>query len=226
MTEKIEERADAPTEADEPTPKAKPSKAERLEAKAARLREAEERRAAAVGTAPTPRRWVIGTAVLGAVTTVLVAALVVALLAWQHQRDTSHGWRAAWQQQRDGGAARTSAVAAAKSFALDFGSYDYRSLDTHFKEVAALMTPGFRKSFLATSTKLTSTFEQFKTHVTARIEGSGLTSASPSRAVAVVFLDQTVHTSQSSTPRLDRNRLEIHLVRGGDKWLVSKLLAK
>jgi hypothetical protein len=35
-----------------------------------------------------------------------------------------------------------------------------------------------------------------------------------------------VRTSQSSTPRVDRNRLEIHLVQQDGKWLVAKLLAK
>ena len=42
----------------------------------------------------------------------------------------------------------------------------------------------------------------------------------------IIFLDQTVHTSQSSTPRIDRNRLEVDLVKTDGEWLVSKLLAK
>jgi hypothetical protein len=38
-----------------------------------------------------------------------------------------------------------------------------------------------------------------------------------------VFLDQTVTTSQSKTPRIDRDRLIVTLVRTGDTWLISKL---
>jgi Mce-associated membrane protein len=192
----------------------KPTKAEKLEAKAARLREAAERRAAdtAAGRPPQRRGFVIATAVLAVVCAALVALLLVLYFSWQDQRDKT--------------SARDDAVAAAKSFALDFGAYDYQHLDTEFQEVAQKMTPGFAKSYLQTSDKLKPTFEQYKTQVTAHIQGWGVTSSSTSKATVIVFLDQTVHTSQSTTPRIDRNRLEIDLVHTGGKWLVSKLLAK
>jgi Mce-associated membrane protein len=196
------------------TGRPKPTKAERLEAKAARLRSAEERRAAdaAAGRAPKPVGLMVATGVLAGVVAALVALLLVLYFSWQHQRDEN--------------SARDDAAAAAKSFALDFGAYDYQHLDTEFQEVAHRMTPDFARSYLSTSDKLKPTFEQYKTQVTARIQGWGVTSSSTSGATVVVFLDQTVRTSQSSTPRIDRNRLEIHLVHSGGKWLVSKLLAK
>jgi Mce-associated membrane protein len=230
MAEKLEELRDARPDSEESTePKVKLSKAERLEAKAARIRESEERRAAEVTAGerrPAPRGLVITTAVLGALVAALVAALVVALVSWQGQRDASHAWRGTWQHSRDANAARTEAVAAAKTFALDFGAYDYRHLDSDFSEVAARMTPDFRNSYLQSTEQLKPTFLQYKTQVTARIQGFGITSASPSNATVVVFLDQTVRTSQSSAPRIDRNRLEIQLVHRDGKWLVAKLLAK
>jgi Mce-associated membrane protein len=192
----------------------KPTRAEKLEAKAARLRVADERRAAdaAAGRPPRPRGFVIATGVLGVVVAGLIALLLILYFSWQHQRDEN--------------AARDAAAAAARSFALDFGAYDYQHLDTEFQEVAQKMTPDFARSYLSTSDKLKPTFVQYKTQVTARIQGWGVTSASTSKATVVVFLDQTVHTSQSSTPRIDRNRLEIQLVHSDGKWLVAKLLAK
>jgi Mce-associated membrane protein len=202
-----------------PTPPAstrrpKPTKAEKLEAKAARLRVEDERRAAdtAAGRAPQRVGFVISTAVLGVVAAALLALLVVLFFSWHHQRDVN--------------SARDDAVAAAKSFALDFGAYDYQHLDTEFQEVAQKMTPDFAKSYLDTSEKLKATFVQYKTQVTARIQDWGVTSASTSKATVIVFLDQTVRTSQSSTPRIDRNRLEIQLEHTDGKWLVAKLLAK
>jgi Mce-associated membrane protein len=207
------------TEDADETAKPKLSKAERLEAKAARVREAEERRAARTADAvaagergPAPRGLVIATAVLSVVSAALVAVLIVGYVSWQHQRDVND--------------ARASALKAAKSFAVDFGSYDYRHLDTEFREVAARMTPDFAKSYLETSDKLKPTFVQYKTQVVARIQGYGVTSVSASKATVVIFLDQAVQTSQSSTPRIDRNRLELHLVKESGKWLVKKLLAK
>lgn len=202
---------DDDTEPDRP----KPTKAERLEAKAARLREAEQRRAeqaAAGGTQPASKAWVLATAVLSVLVAGLVVVLVLGYLSWQHQRHVD--------------AARKDAVQAAKTFAVDFGSYDYRHLDTDFREVASRMTPGFAKSYVETSDKLKSTFLQYKTQVTAQIQGYGVTSAGTSKATVVVFLDQTVRTTQSSTPRVDRNRLQIDLVHQHGKWLVKHMLAK
>lgn len=196
----------------------KPTKAERLEAKAARLREAAERRATQ-GPAPRPTAWVMTTVVLGAVCAGLIALTVVVFLSRQHEKDVANNLRSKDTTHAD-------VVEVAKTFALDFGSYDYRHLDTDFSEVATRMTPSFAKSYTETSNRLKATFLQYKTQVTARIQGYGLTSATKNRAVVVVFLDQTVKTTQSSTARVDRNRLEVDLVRVKGKWLVAKLLAK
>jgi Mce-associated membrane protein len=216
MTEETEEATTSDTVA---PPNPKPTKAERLEAKAARLREAEEQRAAraaeaaATGRPAPPRRGLlIATALLSALCAALIALLLVVFVAWQHQRQVN--------------SARNRALAAAKTFAIDFGSYDYRHLDADFREVATRMTASFAKNYTETSNRLKPTFVQYKTQVTAQIQGYGVTSASSSAATVVVFLDQRVLTSQSTTARIDRNRLEIHLVRQHGKWLVQKLLAK
>jgi Mce-associated membrane protein len=221
MTEKLDDRSDAAPEATEPgeqktEQKTRLSKAERLEARAARLREAEERRAAQAAAIPDraqrSRALVIALSVLSAVTAALVTLLVITFVSWNHQRDVN--------------SARTRATEAAKTFALDFGSYDYRHLDADFHEVATRMTANFAKHYIDSSTRLEPTFVQYKTQVSARIKGVGVTSVSSSRAVVIVLLDQTVRTSQSSTPRLDRNRLEVHLVHERGKWLVQQLFAK
>jgi Mce-associated membrane protein len=205
------------------------TKAQRLEARAARLREAEQRRAAdaAAGKPVPPRGLVIALAALTAVAVALAALLVVTFIGWKHRGDTID------RDQSRLAAARAAsvqgqkpAITAAEQFAVDFGTYDYQHLDADFSEVAKKMTTGFAKSYTATSSQLKPTLTQYKTQVTARIQGVGLTSSSGNRAVVVVFLDQTVKTSQSSTPRIDRNRLEVHLVHVKGQWLIAKLLAK
>jgi len=209
----------------------KPTRADKLEAKAARIRLQQERLAAdaAAGRLSDRQPFVIATVVLAVVAAALAALLLVTFLAWQDAKDSKAKAAAIGgvSAAPDLSAPTTAAaLATAKAFAIDFGSYDYQHLDTEFQEVAKRMTPSFAHSYLQTSEKLKPTFEQYKTQVTAQIQGFGVTSASPTAAVVVVFLDQTVRTSQTSTPRIDRNRLEIHLVYTGGKWLVSKLLAK
>jgi Mce-associated membrane protein len=221
--------AEDPKPRPRPRPKPKPTKAERLEAKAARLRAAEERRNAdaTAGKSVASRGMVIAVAALTALAVVLAALLVVTFVGWTHRGDTIERDRARIAAAQAASVrGQNPAITAAKNFALDFGSYDYRHLDADFTEVAKKMTTGFAKSYTQTSNQLKPTLTQYKTQVTARIQGFGLTSSSRDRAVVVIFLDQTVKTSQSSTPRIDRNRLEVHLVRSKGTWLVAKLLAK
>jgi Mce-associated membrane protein len=206
-------------EVGQPPSGVKLTKAARLEARAARLREAEERRAekqraaqpAGVEPAPT-RGLLIATVLLAVLSAGLIVVLVIGYFSWQHQRDLTN--------------ARAGALKAGKAFALDFGAYDYRSLDADFKKVTTGMTAKFAKDYTDTSSKLKPTLVQYKTRVTSSLQGAGVTSASTTRATVVVFLDQTVNTSQSSVPRIDRNRLQMQLERHNGKWLVAKLLAK
>jgi Mce-associated membrane protein len=219
------------------TAKAKPTKAERLEAKAARLREAEQERAArAAATAELPatagrrRRDVLVLVVAGVLVAGLVAALVVSLWhahtlsdqrsAAEHKLTTL---RAASSQSAAEPGLGPSAVAAAKAYAVEFGSYDYRHLDADFAKVAAHLTASFKQSYLQSSSKLKPAIEQVKGVAVGTVRAAGLVSVTSTTAVVAVFLDQTVTTSQSKTPRIDRDRLIVTLVRTGDTWLISKL---
>lgn len=210
---------DAPDEGPDPDeapapPKTK-TKAERLEARAAKLRAADERRAAARADADKPvRRKGLVIAVSALAVLVVAAGTVLALLvpSWLHQRQVN--------------AARTSALAAARTYAVDFGSYDYQHLDRDFAKVAAHLTPGFKKSYLDSSTKLEAAIVQYKGKSTATVQGIAASTISTSKATVLILLDQTVTTSQSSTPRIDRNRLQMNLVRQDGKWLIAKLLLK
>jgi Mce-associated membrane protein len=198
---------------DQPAP-VKLTKAERLEAKAARLREQDERRAEQGGSAASNTGLVVAVSLLGVLSAVLVALLLVGYFSWRHQRDSDHALNAA----------RSSALTAATSFAVDFGSYDYRNLSAEFREVETRLTPSFRKSFSQSSAGLVPTIVKYKGSVKATVQGAGLTTATTSKATVVLFLDQTVTTTQSSVPRIDRNRLQVYLVRSSGTWLVSKLL--
>ncbi|MCW2596967.1 MAG: hypothetical protein JWP39_2855 [Jatrophihabitans sp.] len=202
------------------SPERPKTKAERLEAKAARLRAADERRAelaaarAAAGVPVRPRSTglIAAMAVLAVLVVALGAVVAVLVPAWLHQRDVN--------------AARVSALTAAKSYAVDFGSYDYQHLDRDFAKVAAHLTPGFKKSYLDSSTKLQPAIVQYKGKSTATVQGLAASTATTAKVSVVILLDQTVTTSQSSTPRIDRNRLQMDLVRQKGTWLIAKLLLK
>lgn len=162
-----------------------------------------------------------------AVIVLLVGALVWSLIAL-HQRSTDLSaarLEMSANQQIDN--ARTNALKAARTYAVYFGSYDYEHLDEDFKRVTAHLTPDFAKKYASVSSGLRSVIKQYHGKSTATVQGAALASVTTTKAVALVFLDQTVTTTQSTTPRIDRNRMQMTMQRqsNGD-WLISDLALK
>jgi Mce-associated membrane protein len=234
MTEEPDEAAAGA----QPAKKPRPTKAERLEAKAARLRDAEARRASATQTGSGEGSgravWTRVGPALAAATAVFLALAIVFFIAWLNSRDSVSD-RAARVRKEAGQVeklqreihatedARQSVLRTAQQYAIDFGSYDYRHLDADFAKVASHLTPAFKKSYVESSSKLEPTIVQYKGASTATVQGIGLTNLTESRALVVILLDQRISTSQSATPRIDRNRLEMTLVKSDGKWLINKL---
>jgi Mce-associated membrane protein len=119
--------------------------------------------------------------------------------------------------------ARTSALGAAESYAVDLASYDYRHLDQNFGKVLAESTPSFKKSFTQSSVGLQSALKRYDATASAKVVAAGLLSATASRAVAVVFLDQTDESTTQKNKPTTESRMEITLVRSGSRWLINQV---
>lgn len=124
---------------------------------------------------------------------------------------------------REAAASRASALQAAQEFAVDFSTYDYTNLDATFDKVAAELTGDFKTQYEATAASLKTTLLKYKGKATATVQGAGVASASRSAATVVVLLDQTVTSTASPTPRIDRSRMVISLKRVKGAWLMSDL---
>ena len=197
------------------------TKAEKLEAKAARLREAELARAARQEPAgrrgPRALPFVLASAVLA-------LALIVAVIAAVHESSRASDAQRAESAAARIDALRASALKAATTVATSFGTYDYQTLGADFARTRAYLTPGFASDFSKITASLGALITQDKGQVVGTVLGTGLESLTGTTAVVLVFLDQKVTTAQSSTPRLDHNRVELTLALQPDKtWLVSKL---
>jgi Mce-associated membrane protein len=174
-----------------------------------------QRREAAVTAASlqTPARR--AGALVAVIVTAVVAVLVAALAAVAATR-ASH--RAAVD------AAGQEAVDAAVAHVATVLSYDYRRLDDDFRRADALLTPGFRKQYDATAAKaVRPTAIKYKATSQAQVFSGGLVSAEPDRAQVLVFVGQQVANSQLTAPRLDRSRINVTMVRSGDRWLIDAL---
>ena len=146
-------------------------------------------------------------AVLAVVAAVL-AALVGLKVSDRHDRDR----------------ASTAALSAATTGVSTVLSYNYRSLDHDFAQAEALLTPTFRKAYLATTAKAVQPLAaKYKAVSTAQVSAAGVISATSSRAVVLVFVSQQVTNTQLSAPRLDRSRIQVELVHTHGTWLINKL---
>lgn len=196
----------------------------RLEVKAARL-EAKAAKARAADAARADRQTAPAASTHGGTIAVVVALLACALAVGTsvyalHERSAANR---AHELDR----VRASAIATAQTYAVDFGSYDYKTLKDDFARVTAHLTPEFAKSYDSVATKLDAVIQQYKGKSVGAVQGVALTSVTKSSAVALVFLDQTVTTSQSSQSRVDRNRLQMTMVRQKNgSWLISDLQLK
>lgn len=196
--------------------KAKMSKADRLAARAEKLRARDDARAAQraaqdeSGPARRPTGWIIATCVVSVLAVALATVLVIGFVSWHHQRQVDD--------------ARSAALKAAESYAVAFGTYDYQHLDADFAKTSQLLTPSFAKRYKSTSSALAKTFAAYKTKVTASVPsgGAAVISASTSKAQVLVLLDQVITNSQSKTPTINRNRLKVSLVHSHGKWLVDR----
>lgn len=157
---------------------------------------------------------------LSAVLALLVVAglVAVAVLGWEY---------------RDGrrtDAARVQALAAAQKAAPVVLSYDYRRLDQDFAAARGHLTGSFRDEYRrTTSTVVAPTAKKYHGVVKATVvkpPGGGepaasVVSASPDRAVVLLFVNQVTKSTQVSGSRVDMNRVRMTLTRTSDGWKVS-----
>jgi Mce-associated membrane protein len=154
--------------------------------------------------------WVVVTAVLAVLLVVLVVGCVLLGVRVIHDRRIN--------------SARSSALGAAQQYATDFGTYDYKNLDASFARIANDLTGPFKDTYSRTAASLKATVIQYQEQATSAVQGAGVTSVSPHRAVVIVLFDQSVRSINSTTPVINRTRASITLVRnGGGRWLMSAL---
>lgn len=176
--------------------------------------DASDNRSVTAPAAPAVRRrwWkgfgiyvLCGVVVVGA----LACALALALVALGNQSALS--------------SSRTSALAVGRTDAVQLAGYDYRHLDRDFAIVAGNSTSSFRRSFTQSSDALRSTLTKYRATATASVVSAGLVSATTSRAVVLVLLEQRIANSTQKAPTTDRSQVEITLVSSGGRWLINQV---
>lgn len=188
---------------------------EKAKAKSYRVTTIEAGPAAEVAAAephePMSRGRLVGVVGGLAVVVVLLAVTAIVLLLKKGEQDSRE-------------AAGRDAVTVAAAAAQDFSSYDYRSLDSSFKTAMNEATGEWLKQYQQLAQQIRQTASQSQVVVVGTVLKTGVELVSPSRVVAVVFLNQ--QTSKAGQDRgYDQYRLRLTLVKQQGRWLVANLQA-
>jgi Mce-associated membrane protein len=122
--------------------------------------------------------------------------------------------------------ARTDALAAAETDAVDILSYDYRHLDRDFARARRTLTGSFANDYAkTTNTVVRPTATQVHAVVKAEVAASSVVRASQNRVEVLLFVNQTTSSTRVDGPKVDLNRVRFTLDRVGGEWRVSKVVA-
>jgi Mce-associated membrane protein len=173
----------------------------------------EEGPAETPGHAPTGARSGLRPSAAQAATALVLVLLVAALVITQVQLSN----------QRASNGDRASAIAAAKGYAADVATYDYRHLQQDFTKVERESTPAFKRSFVKSSGGLSKVLVQYHATAKAKVLTAGVVSLTASQAVVILFVNQTVSNTAQKGPSTDNSRVQITLVHSGGHWLLDRL---
>jgi type II secretory pathway pseudopilin PulG len=159
------------------------------------------------------RRFGVATLVNVLVIAILAGALVFTLLRVRDQNSQN--------------SLRSSALKAASTYGLYLSSYDYKNLtgpNSAWAQVESHATVKFRQDFASTSTNLAKLLNQYNATATGQVVAKGITSVNGSKAVALLFIDQTVtNTVQQPHSVTQPLRVELTLARQNGRWLIDSL---
>nr|WP_211243143.1 hypothetical protein [Rhodococcus oryzae] len=142
------------------------------------------------------------------------AVVLLGLLGWG-----SYTIWADHQQEQ----ARTEALDAGRRFATDLATYSFENLDNNLSVVRGNSVGEFAGQYTQVASNLKDMIVQYKATSSAEIIAAGLAETGRDSAEVIVFLDQTVTNSNSPEPRVDRNRMQLSLVRDGGEWKLANV---
>lgn len=119
-------------------------------------------------------------------------------------------------------AERREALATARSSTVEILSTDHARYDADLEEATALMTTNYAASYRRTSEDIRTGYQEQEITVSASDAGGGLVGISRDRAVALVFINQSV-TKKSGKPSSLPYRVAVSLERVDGSWLVDEL---
>ncbi|RKT87943.1 Mce-associated membrane protein [Saccharopolyspora antimicrobica] len=127
------------------------------------------------------------------------------------------------QQARAVEDARRTALEAARTYASDLSTYDFTSLDRNFAAITANSHGQFAEQYREISDSLTELIRQNRAVSKGSVLSAGIAEADLQRAVVTLFVDQEITNVNNPQPRIDRNRMQMTLLRIEERWLIEDI---
>ena len=118
---------------------------------------------------------------------------------------------------------RVEVLQAARQHAVNFTTLDYQRLDRDLGRVLDGATGDFREQFEAGTTDLSELVTANEAVAEGEVLEAGIVSDDADSARVLVVADSTVTNAADPSPQKRHYRLQLDLVRDGDRWLVSDL---
>ncbi|MCH9642283.1 MAG: hypothetical protein K0U69_12725 [Actinomycetia bacterium] len=129
-----------------------------------------------------------------------------------------------WQDNsvRNGEIAAVTSVQAAKDTTIAMLSYQPETVEEQLQAARELLTGEFRESYTAlTDDVVIPGAKEKQISAVASVPAAASVSATPTEAVVLLFVNQTVSVGQDP-PTDTASRLQVTLEKVGDRWLISK----
>jgi hypothetical protein len=164
---------------------------------------------------------------------ILIVAAIVALLAGTFVglglRKLSHDKDAADHPSAGlagAAAGAKTALVTGGQLAVNFTSFDYRTLPQDRANTAKHFAPAYAKAYLVQSKALAPAIRKAKAVAVSSVVATGLSSYDPTAGTATVLVALNIDTKNSATPAGAPSyyRLEVSLEKDGPEWLATKML--
>jgi len=120
-------------------------------------------------------------------------------------------------------ARRQEILQTARQQGVNITTLDYQTVDKDLQRVLDQSTGTFRKEFQAGTKDLTDLVVKNKAVSTGEVLEAGIVTADSDSARVLVVADSTVSNGASAQPQVRHYRMQLDMVRRGDRWLTSTL---
>ncbi len=115
---------------------------------------------------------------------------------------------------------RAAAASAARQFAVNFFTYDYRSLDRDLKRVTDQSSGAFQKDYISKEPQLRKLIPQAKVVATSTVSTAGVSLLAKDQAIVLVTADQLVNSLVAKNGQ-NRYRLKLTMQQTPTGWLAA-----